>query len=313
MNFQEFKEKYQINEVEDFPHQVNSKPLVSVLVQTYNHEAYIKQCLDAILDQKTNFDFEILLGEDASTDNTREICKEYAQKFPEKIRLFLHNPANKIRVMDIVTGNFNAFYNLYKARGKYIAFCEGDDYWTDPLKLQKQVDFLEAKSDFVLSYHRFEEKFEQSSKNLDQLPLRQPEKNLDKKELSALIYHPLFSTVCFRNYLKDLPEEVMQVINVDSFLLSMLGILGEARFQPEIRASVYRRHAGGIWTKKNREVQLHTKILLFKNLASYYNNKDRSLTNIFHRYLKNTRKMLLVLYLKGCKPFKAVKLLPSLL
>ena len=72
----------------------------------------------------------------------REICIEYAQKYPEKIRLFLHHPSNKIKVLDIITGNFNGFYNFYNTRGNYIAFCEGDDYWTDPLKLQKQVDYL---------------------------------------------------------------------------------------------------------------------------------------------------------------------------
>ncbi|OEY73936.1 glycosyltransferase family 2 protein [Salegentibacter salarius] len=311
MDFNKFKELYQKKEVQHFQHQVTSKPLVSVLVQAYNHEFYIKQCLDAILAQKTNFDFEILLGEDVSTDKTREICLEYAQNYPKKIRLFLHHPANKIRVMDVVTGNFNAFYNLYKARGKYIAFCEGDDYWTDPLKLQKQVDFLEIKSDFALSYHRFEEKFEQSSKKIEQLSLEQPKQDLNKNELSALIYHPLFSTVCFRNYLKDLPEEVMQVINVDSFLLSMLGTFGKAKFQSEISASVYRRHPRGIWTRKNREIQLLTKILLFKNLVSYY--KDKSLTRNFQSNLKNTRKMLLVLYLKSGMPIKAVRLIPKLL
>lgn len=313
MTFKQFKEKYQRMDVEHFKHKVSSNPLVSILVQTYNHEAYIAECLDAILIQKTDFNFEILLGEDASTDSTRKICLQYAKKYPEKIRLFLHHPLNKIKVMDKVTGNFNAFYNLYHARGKYIAFCEGDDYWTDPFKLQYQTDFLNANRDFILSYHRFTEKFEQSSKKSEQLPLEQPEQDLDKNELSALFYHPLLSTVCFRNHVKDPPEEILKVINVDSFLFSLLGHYGKAKFQSEIENSVYRRHFGGIWSKKSREIQLFTKILLFKKLTFYYNNKDQSLASIFQKNLKDTRKMLLVLYLKRGMPIKAVRLILKLL
>ncbi|SFN73893.1 glycosyltransferase family 2 protein [Salegentibacter flavus] len=313
MDFLEFKKKYQKAEVTAFPNQVAKTPLISVLLQTYNQEDYIEQCLDAILDQQTDFDIEILLGEDDSTDKTREICLKYAEKFPDRIRLFLHQPANKIKVLNIPTGNFNAINNLYQAKGEYIAFCEGDDYWTDQHKLQKQVDFLKAKPDFVLSYHQFEEKYETQSGKENRISLEQPAKELTKEELSRLVYHPLLSTVCFRNCLRDLPEEMIQVINVDSFILSMLGTFGKAKFQPEIRASVYRRHSGGIWTKKNREIQLRTKILLFKNLVSYYNNKDKSLTRSFQKDLKNTNKMLFALYLKDFKPFKAAKLLPALL
>ena len=98
--------------------------------------------------QKTDFDFEILLGEDESTDGTREICIEYAKKYPDKIRLFLHKRENVIYINGNPTGRFNFLYNLTISKGKYIALCEGDDYWTDPLKLQKQVDFLEKNEDY---------------------------------------------------------------------------------------------------------------------------------------------------------------------
>ena len=134
--------------VEHYPNKVPEKPLVSVCVQTYQHADFIKQCLDSILMQQTNFDFEILLGEDESTDGTKEICIEYAEKHPDKIRLFLHKRENVIHIGGHPTGRFNMLYNLNEARGKYIALCEGDDYWTDPLKLQKQVDFLEKNNAF---------------------------------------------------------------------------------------------------------------------------------------------------------------------
>lgn len=148
MEFKEFKEKYEHNPVTEYPNQVIAEPLVSVCVMTYNQVSCIKECLDGILMQKTDFPIEMLLGEDASTDGTREICMEYAQKYPEKIRLLLHHRENNIKINNTPSGRFNFLFNLYSARAKYIALCEGDDFWTDPLKLQKQVDFLEKNEEY---------------------------------------------------------------------------------------------------------------------------------------------------------------------
>jgi glycosyltransferase involved in cell wall biosynthesis len=166
MNFAEFKEKYQKIKVDLFLNHVTEYPLVSVCVQTYQHVAYVKDCLDGILMQRTNFPFEILLGEDQSTDGTREICIEYAQKYPDKIRLFLHHRENNIKIDGRQTGKFNFLYNLFSSRGKYMAMCEGDDYWTDPLKLQKQVDEMEAHSDINICSHpsiKFDDKLKKET------------------------------------------------------------------------------------------------------------------------------------------------------
>jgi len=150
-----------------YKNNIVEKPLVSVSVVTYKHEQYIKQCLDGILMQKTNFEFEILLGEDDSPDKTREICIEYANKFPKKIRLFLHDRSNVIYINGSPTGRYNSLYNLTNARGKYIALCEGDDYWTDPLKLQKQVDFLEKNEDVGLVHSDFDWYFVKGNKMIN--------------------------------------------------------------------------------------------------------------------------------------------------
>ena len=112
-------------------------PLVSVRVVTYNQEAYIGECLDSILRQKTNFDFEIVIGEDCSQDRTREICFEYQRRYPKCVRV-LWSHEN----LYAIDGNLRR--TIMHCRGKYIAFLEGDDYWTDPLKLQKQVDLIRA-------------------------------------------------------------------------------------------------------------------------------------------------------------------------
>ena len=129
------------------------KPFVSISVTTFNQKNYIKDCLDGILNQRTTFQFEIILGEDQSNDGTREVCQDYAKRYPEKIKLFLRSRKDVIYINGNATGRYNFLENLKACRGKYIALCEGDDYWTDPLKLQKQVDFLESNEDYNICFH----------------------------------------------------------------------------------------------------------------------------------------------------------------
>lgn len=153
MNFQQFKKKFEKIPVEQYPNTVEMNPLVSICVQTYNHGPYIEECLDAILSQEVNFKYEILIGEDGSSDNTRELCIEYAKKYPDKIRLFLHTVENNIKVAGSRSGRFNYLYNLYASNGNYIAVCEGDDYWTDVHKLFKQVEVMKNNNDIILVTH----------------------------------------------------------------------------------------------------------------------------------------------------------------
>jgi len=166
MTFQEFIEKYQKVPVEEYPNKVLQKvpvPLVSCRVSTYQHAQFIRQCLDGILMQKTNFPFEILIGEDESSDGTREICIEYAQKYPDIIRLFLHSRENNILNDGHPTARFQGTYTIYHIRGKYQAICEGDDYWTDPLKLQKQVDILNSNNEIGLVFSDYSILFQESN------------------------------------------------------------------------------------------------------------------------------------------------------
>lgn len=118
--------------------------LVSVHMVTYQHVNFIHQAIDSILMQKTNFKYEIVIGDDFSTDGTREILKEYKRKYPDKIKLLL----NKKNIGGLKNG-INVKKNCV---GKYIAFLEGDDYWTDENKLQSQVDFLENNEDYIACY-----------------------------------------------------------------------------------------------------------------------------------------------------------------
>lgn len=123
-----------------------SNILVSIVCITYNHEPYLRQALEGFLMQETDFPVEIILAEDCSTDGTRTICEEYAEKYPGKIK-YIYRDHN-------VGYNENEYEAMCTATGKYIAYCEGDDYWTDSLKLQKQVDFLESHPDYSVCWHR---------------------------------------------------------------------------------------------------------------------------------------------------------------
>ncbi len=119
---------------------MESKPIVvSISCITYNHEKYIAQCLDGFLMQTADFGIEVLIHDDASTDHTPEILREYQKRYPNIIKPIFQTENQWSRGQR----GFTFKYNIPRAKGKYIALCEGDDYWTDPLKLQKQVDFLE--------------------------------------------------------------------------------------------------------------------------------------------------------------------------
>lgn len=118
---------------------MNDLPLVSISCITYNHASYIKECIDGFLMQKTNFNFEVLIHDDHSIDGTEEIIKEYAKQYPDIIKP-LFEKENQYSLGKPIG---SVVWNLPRARGKYIAMCEGDDYWIDPYKLQKQVDIME--------------------------------------------------------------------------------------------------------------------------------------------------------------------------
>lgn len=116
----------------------DEKPVVSICCITYNHEPYIRDCLEGLLMQKTDFPFEVLVHDDASTDRTADIIREYEAKYPDIVKPVCQTENQYSKGVKI------SIYNMSRARGKYIAFCEGDDYWTDEHKLQKQVRILEA-------------------------------------------------------------------------------------------------------------------------------------------------------------------------
>lgn len=185
-------------------------PVVSVNIVTYNHAKYISQAIEGALKQKTNFQFEILIGEDDSSDRTREICIEYAKNHPEKIRLFLNDRKNVIYINGKPTGRWNMINLIKNSKGKYIALCEGDDYWTDPYKLQKQVDFLENNPDYGMVHSDYDVLYEKTNKIIKSIQKKRNQTIPKENFFEELLGHNFIATltVCARkrlinNFLKQ--------------------------------------------------------------------------------------------------------------
>lgn len=125
------------------------RPTLSIYVPTFNHEHYIVQALDSILMQETAYTYEVLVGEDCSTDNTRAVLKEYEKQHPGKLQVFYRE--QNMRKQGNAVGNSGDLRS--RCRGKYIIALEGDDYWTDPCKIDKQIRFLEEHPDYIAVAH----------------------------------------------------------------------------------------------------------------------------------------------------------------
>lgn len=270
MDFNTFLNQYQKKPVDHFQHQVPDNPLLSVCLPTFQHRKFIEECLNSILMQQTNFNYEILIGEDGSTDGNREVCEAYARKHPDKIRLFLHHRENNIQVDGQPTGRFNFTYNWFSARGKYVALCEGDDYWTDPFKLQKQVDFLEVNADFVLTYHPVMVLDKQQLIHDVIADSKFSESESSIYDLAAFGNYMHTPSVVYRNILPELPHEFFEVPIGDFFLYMQLANYGKIKRLNDAMA-VYRNRVG-IYSDKHslqkRKAWLQTLNLLIHSQHS---------------------------------------------
>nr|WP_308125070.1 glycosyltransferase family A protein [Pseudomonas cichorii] len=242
----------------------NAEPLLSIVCPAYNQEAFITQTLDGFLSQQTSFNFEILIHDDASTDSTAQIIAQYAKRHPTIIRPF-YQEENQYRQGKPCVPELFA-----KARGRYIAYCEADDYWTDPRKLQLQVDFLESHPDYAITYHDAIA-FDEHGQYGVQL---QGKLRADATALELQMARPLSTlTVCFRNVFSSMPPELKPLIAPlnDLCWWSLLGAFGKGKFIAEIKPAAYRLHPGGIFSMRSNKRKIHMSLLTFSSLANYYN------------------------------------------
>lgn len=262
---------------------------VSICMIPYNHEKYISQAIDSILSQKTKFDYQIVIGEDCSTDKTREIVTNYKEKYPDKIRLILHE--NNI-------GMHHNFANTLGAcDGQYIAILESDDYWINPEKLQKQIDFLDENPDFSYCFHDVETIFEEVSEKHKSDELKLDKDILDLEDLLIKGWIAKTASIVLRNHLisfENLPPWFYKVNSTDYTLQILLAEQGKIKFLKG-KMAAYRRHPEG------RSLSFKDLEFIDKKIDQEYIFRKYLSTKYKKKYNKIFRKRLAKLYFKKTK------------
>jgi glycosyltransferase involved in cell wall biosynthesis len=240
---------------------------VSVCITTYNHGNYISQALESVLIQKTDFDFEIIIGEDDSNDGTREIVKKYKEQYPYKVRLFLNDRKNVIYINGRPTGRWNFMNNLRNARGDYIALLDGDDYWTSPDKLQKQADFLDSHPDYAMCFHDVRVILEDESQFIGiAMPPGQKKTYTLEHLLKGNFMHTC--SVMFRRGLFNEFPEWFHLAPLADWPLHLLNAQhGDIGYITGVMGT-YRVHSGGIWSSEKRIQQLKKAIEVYRFVSA---------------------------------------------
>lgn len=269
--------------------------MLSIFCMVYNHEPFLKQCLDGFVMQKCEFEFEIVIGEDCSTDRSREIILDYAYRYPGKFKLLLHNKN--------IGAEENQRLVLENCIGKYIALCEGDDYWTDPNKLQKQIDLLEQnhKASMVFSNCNVD-----INGDINEINLNYPNYFTFIKYLQLYNAIPtctmVFRRSCFT--LDNKTIELLQNCPVGDFPMRFLiGDKGDFIFISESTA-VYRKHDGGISNNFHHSNHYLGILRMYKELNTYFNYKYDYFLGI---HLQDTYERLFYTYCKDKVFFAAFK------
>ena len=188
----------------------NRELMVTIRCLAYNHESYIRQCLEGFVMQKTNFRFEAIVHDDASTDGTAAIIREYAEKYPDIIKPIFETE-NQYSKRD---GSIRRIMDEH-TYGKYIAMCEGDDYWTDPLKLQKQVDFMEQNEEYSMCFHNAV-KFYEDMRRVSEIFCKITEsREVSIEEITESWIIPTASMLYRRSVIDDYPEWASRIYSGD--------------------------------------------------------------------------------------------------
>ena len=251
----------------EIPNQVlvtADKPMVTIRTSTYNHGPYIRQCIEGVLMQKTDFPYEYIIGEDFSSDETREIVMEYAEKYPDIIRVITadYNVGSKA----------NGTRCIRASRGKYMAICEGDDYWTDPNKLEKQVALLEANPSSYMCVA--ETRIDDEMKDGEPTYLRGPSKEfLSFDDFNRRCYLHT-TTYLIRGFAQIYEEWSNKIRMFDTCLLLICSDKGPVVYLPEV-VSVYRKTGQGIHTSLSEGIQIQHSIGIRQDFLKHFKKKYR--------------------------------------
>ena len=243
---------------------------VSVNMITYKHESYIEQAIKGILMQQTDFDYELIIADDCSPDRTEEIVNDLIKTHSQgsKIKYFRHKKNIGMQA--------NGIFAFNQCSGKYVALCEGDDYWTDPLKLQKQVDFLEANLDYSICYHKVQV-LRNSVLEEDDITSEVSETTTIKDLAKGNYIHTC--SVVFRNKLFNKLPKYFHKAPVGDYFLHMLNAkYGKIKFLNEFM-SVYRLHDNSIWSSQTQLKREEIWIDFLKNIRKNFDSEVQEILN----------------------------------
>jgi glycosyltransferase involved in cell wall biosynthesis len=247
----------------------DSRIMVSIACITYNHEKYIRDAIEGFLIQKTDFPIEIIIHDDASTDGTANIIREYGNKYPDLIKP-IYQKINQYSLGIKVSPTFV----WPKCRGKYTAICEGDDYWTDPYKLQKQVDYLENHPEASLCFCLANCFYEDGGEPYI-FPSNVTKYDFDTEDIMKSNFIMTCSAVFRNNLIKEVPRWFYASSPLDHLIFILLSTYGKIHLISDVMCS-YRIHQGGIWSMKgDRQIEKRMKdaIITSKNLNEFFNFK----------------------------------------
>jgi glycosyltransferase involved in cell wall biosynthesis len=216
-----------------------SEPLISVVCTTYNHAQYIEQAIVGFLMQDTDYPFEIIIHDDASSDRTREIVTSYAKRYPGIIRT-IYQRENQYSL-----GRTSAAIAFGECRGKYIAFCEGDDYWTDSQKLQLQCALLESDPAYSLVFHNSRLRYEARDDDRDEVACMLPKSDFDLEDVILNDWFIPSQSMMFRKEVLELPSWLHRVFGLDFAMHLLLAARGKIRYIDRIMG-VYRINSASI-------------------------------------------------------------------
>jgi len=236
---------------------IRSQPKVSVCVFAYNHEKYLAEALNSVLSQQVDFDIEVIIAEDYSTDSTLQIAQDYQTRHPALIRVEQSGREEKLIINGRMTGRHNFFNALAKCRGKYIALLDGDDYWIDKFKLQKQVDFLELHPDYSFVFHNAV-LISNNQNDLAHAPKFHANDHLATEDIDDLFVYgnqAPTSSVVFRNNIPQVWPEIFYKAGFADWPLHIFNLNYGKAFYMHEAMSIY--HIGsGIWAKRAMSEQL---------------------------------------------------------
>ena len=262
------------------------RPLISICTITYNHENYIEKAILSVLEQRHNYKVEFVIGDDCSTDKTREIIRKYATQFPDLfVTLFPEKNQGSMQ---------NTVHCLRQCKGKYIAFLEGDDYWTDPYKLEKQVSFMEAHPEFSTCFSDVD--------IIDEIGMAQPnpflvpgkeDLGIDDIIMAEKVFIPT-PTLFFKNELPDpFPKYFTEAISGDIAIHLLMADQGRVKYMP-IKTAIYRQHSGGITKSAHHIAQSYKE--LFNMYVKANEHYDFKYDEVFRKRLADMSKTLLIYF-----------------